>query len=82
LPKRLAPAAVIALGALAWLWLQPRTASDCAPADSACLRKVAGHLLSQSLKTTTNPFITEEIQAAGRLLATEGTIDLARSATA
>ncbi len=69
--------AALALGALTWVWLQPRTARDCAPSDSACLRKVAEHLLTESLETTSNPFISDEIQSAGRLLATDGAIDLA-----
>ncbi|NJS39144.1 MAG: hypothetical protein HC783_09105, partial [Rhodobacteraceae bacterium] len=67
----------LALGALTWVWLQPRTARDCAPSDSACLRKVAEQLIAESLEVTTNPFISNEIQSAGRLLATEGAIDLA-----
>jgi hypothetical protein len=70
-------AAAIALGVLAWVWLQPRTASDCTPSDSACLRTVAEHLISESLQTGSNPFISDEIEVAGRLLATEGAIDLA-----
>ncbi len=70
-------AAALALGALTWLWLQPRAARDCAPTDSACLRKVAERLITESLETTSNPFISDEIKATGRLLATEGTIDLA-----
>jgi hypothetical protein len=69
-------AATLAVGGLMWLWLQPRTASDCAPSDSACLRRVAEHLISESLKTGSSPSISDEIDAAGRLLATEGTIDL------
>jgi hypothetical protein len=70
-------AAVIALGGLVWVLLPPRSASDCAPADRACLRRVAEHLISESLQTGSNPFITDQIQAAARLLATEGAIDLA-----
>jgi hypothetical protein len=70
--------AALALGALTWVWLQPRTARDCAPSDGACLRKVAEQLITESLETGQEVrFISDEIQAAGRLLATEGAIDLA-----
>lgn len=74
--KLIGLAAALALGILTWFWLHPRTASDCAPSDNACLRKDAEHLYSESLETTSNPFISDAIQAAGRLLATEGAIDL------
>jgi hypothetical protein len=76
--KLLGLSTALALGALTWIWLQPRTASDCSPSDSTCLRKVAEQLITESLETGQEVrFISDEIQAAGRLLTTEGTIDLA-----
>ena len=75
--KLLTLTAALALGALTWVWLQPRTARDCVPQDHDCLRRVAERLIAESMALDRPGYGHGEIELAGRLLATEGTIDLA-----
>jgi hypothetical protein len=75
--KLLILAATLALAGLIWLWQPPRSASDCAPSDRDCLRKVAEHLIAESLELNQTASVVPQVEAMGRLLATEGTIDLA-----
>ncbi|MCU0828538.1 MAG: hypothetical protein MUE52_14305 [Tabrizicola sp.] len=75
--KHLLLATALALGGLVWAFWPPRSADDCAPSDHDCLRLVAEYLIAESLDENRTYSVAAQIRAAGRLLATEGTIDLA-----